>query len=44
MTSSRLNNLFLLYIHKEITDSLDLQKIGNDFVNVNRKQNYFGRF
>ena len=45
MTSSRLNNLFLLYIHKERTDSLDLHKIGNDFVNVNnRRQNYFGRF
>ena len=45
MTSNRLNNLFLLYIHKEVTDSLDLYKIGNDFANVNkRRQNYFGRF
>ena len=45
MTSNRLNNLFLLYVHKEVTDSLDLHKIGNDFVNVNnRRQNYFGRF
>ena len=45
MTSNRLNNLFLLYVHKKVTDSLDLHKIGNDFVNVNnRRQNYFGRF
>ena len=35
MTSCRLNNLFLLYVHKDITDSLDFCKIAREFVSVN---------
>ena len=31
MTCWRLNNLFLLYIHQHITDSLDLCKIAGEF-------------
>ena len=45
MTAQRLNNLFLLYVHKSITDSLDLEAIARDFVSVNtRRINYFGHF
>ena len=43
--TSRLNNLFLLYIHKHLTDSLDLVSIAKEFVSANTtRQNYFGRF
>ena len=42
MTSCRLNNLFLLYIHKEKTDALDLCKVAKEFVSVNsRRSHYF---
>lgn len=45
MTAQRLNNLFLLYVHKSFTDSLDLEAIARDFVSVNtRRINYFGHF
>ena len=45
MTSCRLNNLFLLYVHKEKTDSLDLCQIAREFVSINpRRLHYFGRF
>ena len=45
MTSCRLNNLFLLYIHQDRTDSLDLYKIAKDFISVNnRRRKYFGNF
>lgn len=45
MTSCQLNNLFLLYIHKEKTDALDLCKLAKEFVSVNsRRSHYFGRF
>ena len=43
MTSFRLNNLFLMYVHQDLTDSLDLCKI--DFVSVkSRRKNYFVNF
>ena len=32
MTECRLNNLFLLYVHKSTTDALDLSQIAKDFV------------
>ena len=35
MTHSRLNNLFLLYIHTAKTDGLDLEAIAREFVAVN---------
>ena len=45
MTAQRLNNLFLLYVHQSITDSLALETIACDFVSVNtRRINYFERF
>lgn len=45
MTECRLNNLFLLYVHKSMTDTLDLSQIAKDFVSVNsRRMNYFGKF
>ena len=43
MTSCRLNNLFLMYVHQDLTDSLDICKIARDFVSVNsRRKHYFG--
>ena len=45
MTEYRLNNLFLIYIHKSLTDEMDLLKIAKNFVSVNsRRLNYFGKF
>ena len=32
MTQQRLNNLMVLHVHKDITDSLKLQDIANEFV------------
>ena len=44
MTQSRLNNLFILYVHAEKTDELDLKFIAKEFVSVNqRRLNYFGK-
>ena len=43
MTECRLNNLFLLYVHKSVT--LNLTCIAKDFVTVNsRRKKYFGKF
>ena len=45
MISCRLNDLFLLYVHQDITDSLDLCKIAREFVSVNTcRKHYFGKF
>ncbi len=45
MTHQRLNNLFLLYVHSERTDTLDLIAIAKEFVATNnRRMNYFGKF
>ena len=45
MTSCRLNNLFLLYIHQDRTENLDLYKIAKDFISVNNcRRKYFGNF
>ena len=45
MTHCHLNNLFLLYVHTNVTDKLDLSCIEKDFVSVNsRRINYFGKF
>ena len=38
-TMGRLNNLMILHAHKEITDSLNLDVIANDFI-VNTDKNY----
>lgn len=45
MTSQRLNNLFLLYVHKQYTDNLDLTLVAKEFASANtRRQNYFGKY
>ena len=44
MTESRLNNLFLLHIHKSRTDALNLEVIASEFISANRRRiNYFGK-
>lgn len=44
MTQCRLNNLFMLYVHTNLTDMLDLTQIAKEFVSVNsRRINYFGK-
>ena len=45
ISESRLNNLFLLYVHQALTDELDLQAIAKNFIAINsRRSNYFGKF
>ena len=45
MTSKRLNNLFIIHVHKAHTDSLDLAFVVREFVSSNsRRLNYFGKF
>ena len=45
MSQHRLNNLFLLYVHKARTNALDLSSVAKDFVYANsRRSNYFGKF
>ena len=44
MTEKRLNNCLLLYVHKELTDSLDLLKTGKDFINNEERRKQFGLF
>ena len=45
MGQERLNNLMLLNIHKDITDTIDIHQIAREFINVNeRRQNFFGVF
>ena len=45
MTQERLNHLMMLHIHKDITDSIDLSDVANDFVrNCEHRSNIFGKF
>ena len=45
MTQQRLNNLMVLHVHKDITDSLKLQDIANEFVgNSEHRLKTFGTF
>ena len=45
MSSQRLNNLFLLYVHKKHTEAINLIAVAKKFVAVNtRRQNYFGNY
>ena len=41
MTFQHLNSLFLLYIHKYLTDSLDLVSVAKEFVSVNTMSKLF---
>jgi hypothetical protein len=38
MTECLLNNLFLLYVHQELADSLELTEIARTFVSVNKPE------
>lgn len=44
MTHCRLNNLFLLYAHTDVTDMLDLSYIAKEFVSVNSRRIILERF
>ena len=45
MSQEKLNNLIVLYVHKEYTDSIKLYDIGNDFVSkIERRTQVFGKF
>ena len=44
MNPCRLNDLFLLHVHKSRTDALDLVTIAKKFISANsRRENYFGK-
>ena len=44
MTQSRLNNLFILYVHSLESEELDLKTIARQFISVNsRRLHYFGK-
>ena len=45
MSQERLNNVTLLHCHKDITDSLDLLAVANEFVKLSsHRLSIFGRF
>ena len=45
MSEERLNNILLLHVHKEETDTLDLTEIARLFVSANtRREDFFGKF
>ena len=45
MTQQRLNNLMVLHVHKDITDSMNLKNIANEFVgNSEHRLRIFGYF
>ena len=45
MSQLRLNHLLVLHVHQDLTDSLDLKAIAQDFVSANDYRGHvFGRF
>ena len=45
MSQTRINNLMILHVHKDKTDELSANKIGNEFVsNSDHRQSIFGKF
>ena len=45
MTEKRLNNCLLLHVHKDLTDSLNMQDIATEFISVSDdRRKYFGSF
>ena len=45
MKQSRLNHLMSLHVHKDITDTLDLISVANEFVSLNSTREYhLGKF
>ena len=45
MTEKTLNNCFLLHVHKDLTDDLDLASIAQEFIHAtDERAKYFGNF
>ena len=45
MTEKRLNNCFLLHVHKDLTDNIKLEDVAKEFIMVNdERSHYFGSF
>ena len=45
MTEKTLNNCFLLHVHKDLTDDLDLASIAKEFIHAtDERVKYFGNF
>ena len=45
MSSQRLNNLFILHVHQQLIEALDLKTIAKEFISANnRRLNFFGHF
>ena len=45
MTEKRLNNCFMLHVHKDITDQINLRDVAKEFIAVNDdRSSYFGSF
>ena len=45
MTEKRLNNCFLLHVHKDLTDNIKLEDVAKEFIMVNdERSNHFGSF
>ena len=45
MLQERLNHLMLLHVHKELTDNLNMTKVGNEFIKSSeRRIHVFGTF
>ena len=44
MTQKRLNNCLLTYVHKDLTDTLDMTEIAKEFIVNEERRKYFGSF
>ena len=45
MKSKRFNALAILNIHKDLTDKIDMDEVGKEFVSAREgRKNYFGNF
>ena len=44
ITDSRLNHILTLHIHKEATDSLNLEEVANEFIAIGDRKTIFGVF
>ena len=45
MSQQRLNNLMLLHVHRDLTDTLDLSAVANDFIgDTEHRLKIFGTF
>ena len=44
MTQPRLNALMLMYVHRDLTESMDLIDIAKSFISVNDRRFHFGYF